>query len=99
MIIRAGEIGEILIQILKASGINVAATNRTQRKLEKAKDLDADLVLQQNHSETLKKIKQFSGEDEVQCVFDCVGTSSTMKTNAKYVMRSGQIANSNRGRT
>ena len=43
MIIRAGEIGEILIQILKASGINVVATSRTQRKSEKAKDLDADL--------------------------------------------------------
>ena len=48
MIIRAGEIGKILIQILKASGVNVVATSRTQRKLEKAKDLGADLVLQQN---------------------------------------------------
>ena len=48
MIIRAGEIGKILIQILKASGVNVVATSRTQRKLEKAKDLGPDLVLQQN---------------------------------------------------
>ncbi len=91
VIIGSGGIGQILIQILKASGVRVVATSRTTGKLEIAKELGADLTLRQDHPETFKEIRQFSAGDGAQCVFDCVGTSSTMKASAQYVMRSGQI--------
>ena len=91
VIIGSGGIGQILIQILKASGVRVVATSRTTGKLEIAKELGADLTLRQDHPETFKEIRQFSEGDGAQCVFDCVGTSSTMKASAQYVMRSGQI--------
>lgn len=91
VIVGSGGIGQILVQILKASGVNIVATSRTQGKLDTAKKLGANLVLQQGHPDTLKEIKKFAGGDGVQCVFDCVGTSSTMKASAQYVMRGGQI--------
>ncbi|HIC17265.1 TPA: hypothetical protein EYO77_04050 [Candidatus Poribacteria bacterium] len=91
VIVGSGGIGQILVQILRASGVNIVATSRTQGKLETAKKLGADLALQPDHPDTLKQIKEFAGGDGVQCVFDCVGTSTTMKASAEYVMRGGQI--------
>ncbi|HIE30435.1 TPA: hypothetical protein EYP66_24510 [Candidatus Poribacteria bacterium] len=90
VVLGAGGVGQVLIQILKASGVRVIAISRSKEKLEIAKELGAELVLQAQE-EITKQIKEFAGGDGVQCVFDCVGSGTTMKESADYVMRGGQI--------
>jgi len=91
VVLGAGGVGQVLISILKAAGVKVIATSRSQNKLEIARKLGAHLVLQAVEEEITKQIRAFAGGDGVQCVFDCVGSSSTMKDSADYVMRGGQI--------
>lgn len=90
-VIGSGGIGQCLIQMLRANGVKVVATSRSAGKLEFAKKLGADLVVQADNQASVEQIKTFSGGDGVQCVFDCVGSADTMKAAASYVMRGGQI--------
>jgi len=91
LIVGGGGIGQLLIQILKAAGIRVAVTGRSDETLNAAKMLGADLALKASQAETLRQVKEFSGGDGVQCAFDCVGVAETMKESAACVMRGGQI--------
>ncbi len=91
VVLGAGGVGQILIQMLKASGVRVIAVSRSLEKLEIASDLGADMVLQVSTADMADRIKSFSGGHGARCVFDCVGSSSTMKDSASYVMRGGQI--------
>jgi len=91
VVLGAGGVGQVLIQILKAAGVRVIAISRSKEKLEIARKLGAELALQADTPEITQRIKAFAGSDGVQCVFDCVGSSSTMKNSAGYVMRGGQI--------
>jgi len=91
VVLGAGGVGQVLIQILKAAGVRVIAISRSKEKLEIARKLGAHLALQAGEENIMKQIKVFAGGDGVQCVFDCVGSSKTMKDSAGYVMRGGQI--------
>jgi len=91
VVIGAGGVGQVLIQILRAAGVSVVATARSREKLEIAKKLGADLVVRAGDADTAKRIKAFAGGDGAECVFDCVGTTSTMTDSAGCVMRGGQI--------
>lgn len=91
VVLGAGGIGQILTQILKAAGVKVVAVSRSLGKLDIARRLGADLVCPMGASDRIEQIRAFAGDDGVHCVFDCVGTSATMKDSAEYVMRGGQI--------
>jgi propanol-preferring alcohol dehydrogenase len=90
VVLGAGGVGQVLIQILKAAGVRVIAISRSKEKLELAQKLGAHLVLEKKPDIT-KQIRKFAGGDGAKCVFDCVGSSTTMKDSADYVMRGGQI--------
>jgi len=66
-------------------------TGRSRETLETAIRLGANLSVQAKSPEATQRIKQFSGTDGVQCVFDCVGTAETMKESSTFAMRGGQI--------
>jgi len=90
VIIGAGGIGQVLIQILRASGINVIATARTPEKLAIARAMGANLALRTSDSETRSAIHDFTSGG-AQCVYDCVGTAQSMRDAADYLMRGGRI--------
>jgi len=91
VVLGAGGVGQVLISILLACGLRVIAISRSQEKLEIARKLGAHLALQAGAPDITKQIKVFADGDGAKCVFDCVGSSSTMKDSADYVMRGGQI--------
>lgn len=91
VIVGGGGIGQLLIQILKATGVRTVVTGRSDETLETARRLGADLAVKAGSADTHKLIKEFSGGDGVHCVFDCVGTAKTMKDSAGFSMRGGQI--------
>ncbi len=90
VIIGAGGIGQVLTQILTASGVNVIATARTPEKLAVAKQMGAHLALRTSEPETRSAILEFSNGG-AQCVFDCVGTARSMRDAADYLVRGGRL--------
>lgn len=91
VVIGAGGVAQSLIPILVRAGVKTVATSRSQGKLDLAMQLGAQLALKANAPDTTDKIREFAGGTGAQCVFDCVGTASTMKQSADYLMRQGQI--------
>lgn len=90
VILGAGGIGQVLTQILSASGVNVIATARTPEKLAIAKRMGAKLTLHTLDPETRSAILEFTSGG-AQCVFDCIGTAQSMRDAADYLMRGGRI--------
>jgi len=90
LILGAGGIGQILIQILKHSGARAIALSRSQQSLKIAEELGADLCLTSN-DEAARRIVEYAEGEGVACVFECVGYAGTMKTAAACAKRGGQI--------
>jgi D-arabinose 1-dehydrogenase-like Zn-dependent alcohol dehydrogenase len=90
VVVGAGGIGQILIQILKNAGVRVAALSRSRQGMELAIKAGADLSLQFDDSAP-HLILDFSGGFGAACAFECVGLAVTMKTAASCVQRGGQI--------
>ena len=91
VVIGAGGIGQVLIQILRAAGVAVIAVSRSDAKLRLAKECGAHLVVRSGDPKVAETIREFSGTGGAQCVFDCVGAAQTMRDAADYVMRCGRI--------
>jgi 2-desacetyl-2-hydroxyethyl bacteriochlorophyllide A dehydrogenase len=91
VIIGAGGIGQVLIQILKSAGVRVVGVSRSEAKLNQAKQCGAHLVVRSGEPKAAETIREFSGSNGAQCVFDCVGTAQTMREAADFVMRCGRI--------
>ena len=91
LVLGAGGVGQILIQILSASGVRVAAADLDAGKRERAGTLGASLAVDPREDGAVAAIVEFSGAVGVQCVFNCVGSSVTMRFAADVVMRCGRI--------
>jgi D-arabinose 1-dehydrogenase-like Zn-dependent alcohol dehydrogenase len=91
LVLGAGGVGQILIQILKAGGMRVAAADIDPKKRSKAEELGASLAVDPLDEQATRKVAGFSGTSGAQCVFNCVGSSSSMRFSADAVMRCGRI--------
>jgi len=74
LILGAGGIGQILIQILKYAGARVIVLTRSHDSLRIAQQLGADLCLTSN-DEAARRIVEYAEGEGVACVFECVGIS------------------------
>ncbi len=91
VVLGAGGIGLILVQILKAAGALVAVVSRSKEALGMAMDEGADLAVLINSTDAARQITMFSAGQGAQCVFDCVGTAATMRAAASFAAAGGQI--------
>lgn len=91
VVLGAGGIGQVLIQLLKAMDIQVVAVSRSDAKLKLAAECGAHLVVRSGEATTVATIRDFSATNGAQCVFDCVGSAQTMHDAAEYVIRCGRI--------
>lgn len=91
VVLGAGGIGQVLIQLLRSRGIRVVAVSRSDAKLALARECGAHLVLRSGEPETASTLREFTGTGGAQCVFDCVGSAQTLRDSADYVIRCGRI--------
>jgi propanol-preferring alcohol dehydrogenase len=91
VVIGTGGVGLVLVQLLKAAGLRVVGIDRSKESLRLARELGADMVEKSGLPETTLKIQDFTLGFGAQCVFNCVGTSQSMRESADYVMRCGRI--------
>ena len=91
VILGPGGIGQILIQILRSAGVKTVAVGRSSESLEMARKAGADLSISLKAPDALERVRDFSGGEGAQCVFECVGTAATMKLASQFTQRGGQI--------
>jgi D-arabinose 1-dehydrogenase-like Zn-dependent alcohol dehydrogenase len=91
MVVGAGGIGLIMIQLLKAAGLGVIAASRSPDSLNLAAESGADLTVRLGTDEAAQSVREFTGGAGVQCAFEMVGLGATMKFAADCAARGGQI--------
>lgn len=91
VIIGVGGVGQVLVQILAASGVRVVAADLDASKREKAAQLGATLAIDPRDEAAVGKIIDFSGSGGAECAINCAGSSESMRFAADAVMRCGRI--------
>jgi propanol-preferring alcohol dehydrogenase len=93
VVLGAGGIGLVLVQLLHAAGVRTLAVDRDRARLDQAVQAGAEHGLAIDDEETGPFIGGWTGTEElgVDCVFDLAGTAATMKASAAFVRRGGQI--------
>lgn len=85
-----GGVNSISIQIAKHLGATVYAITSTPEKMDKAKELGADVVINYREEDWAKKLYQLTGKRGVDVVVDNVG-QATLPLSMRAVARGGRI--------
>lgn len=93
VVVGAGGIGQIMIQILHHAGVRVVAASRSVESLELARKNGAALCVRLGSPTAAEEVRAFAGPDVdgAHCVIDMVGLAKTMEVSADFVMRCGRI--------
>jgi propanol-preferring alcohol dehydrogenase len=94
VVLGAGGIGLILIQLLRAAGVRVMAVDRGEQRCAQAVQAGAELAVPIEDAALLSRVRDFArpqGGDGVDCVFELVGSSATMRAAANLARRGGRI--------
>jgi propanol-preferring alcohol dehydrogenase len=89
VVIGSGGVGLCLIQVLTYAGIRVAAIDVNASKLALAEEYGAKAAFLSE--DAASQAKAWSGEDGVQCVFDCVGQRQSLDAACRIVMNGGRV--------
>lgn len=76
----AGGVGLLLVQMAKALGATVFGTVSTQEKAELAKEAGADHVILYTEQEFDQAVKELTGGEGLDCVYDSVGQATFEKS-------------------
>jgi NADPH:quinone reductase-like Zn-dependent oxidoreductase len=83
-------VGSAAIQIAGMLGARVIATAGSSEKLEKAKELGADEVINYTETDFLEEVKQLTGKRGVDVVFEHTGESTWSKS-IRSLVRGGRL--------
>ncbi|MGI0084206.1 MAG: alcohol dehydrogenase catalytic domain-containing protein [Nitrososphaerales archaeon] len=78
------------VQILKLMGARVIAVSRTQNKLDLAKKLGADVVINSSELDLPTEVKKATGGRGVDCAVDFVVNGSTLEQCVRSLRRGGR---------
>jgi NADPH:quinone reductase-like Zn-dependent oxidoreductase len=85
-----GGVGTAAIQIAKLVGCRVFATASSEAKLQRAKDLGADFLIDYTKEEFDKKIRELTGKRGVDVVIDYVGADTWVRS-LRSARRGGRV--------
>jgi len=93
VVIGAGILGLLTVQMLKLSGIRVAATDLDENRLKIASELGADLVINPKHDDPVKAIENWSGGFGADAVIFTAATGSNEPLSQSFKMckRRGRV--------
>jgi propanol-preferring alcohol dehydrogenase len=91
VVLGAGGIGLILVQILRHAGLRVAALSRSETSLSLALQQGAELAVSLAAPDAAAQVRGFAGGDGAACAFDLVGRAATAKLAAACVERGGRV--------
>ncbi len=86
-----GGVGLSLVQILRLAGVRVIAVSRSTAKLERARALGADVVIDAADGRVAGQVKDASGGRGADAVFELVGTGETMRESVAALGKRGRL--------
>jgi len=91
LVVGAGGIGQILVQLLKSAGAEVIALSRSEENLAAAREFGADATVSFRSGDPAGQVRDRTGGEGAAVAFDCVGTAQTMKAAAASLRPGGRI--------
>lgn len=92
VIIGAGTIGILLMQVCKAMGAKtVMVTDISDYRLEKAKECGADYAVNTKNKDFGEAIDKYYGKDKADLIYDCAGSNITMDQAIKHSRKGSTI--------
>lgn len=91
LVIGAGAIGLTIIDILKSKGVYVIAADLSEYRLNKAKDLGADILIDSGREDLLGKVLELTDGEGVGFVFEATGVGKIMSMTQELVAAGGTI--------
>ncbi|MBE3066939.1 MAG: alcohol dehydrogenase catalytic domain-containing protein [Chloroflexi bacterium] len=91
-IIGPGLVGMITLQLAKATGAIRAIVVGRGPRLDLARELGADDIIDYTAGDTVKAIRDLTNGAGVDCVFECAGTPASVVTAINSVGRGGRVA-------
>ncbi len=89
VVIGCGGVGLCLVQALLATGVRVAAVDIDLAELALAEGYGAKAAFLVPAAAS--EVQAWSGQDGVQCVFDCVGLAQSLESACRMVMNGGRV--------
>jgi len=86
VVVGAGILGLLALQMLKLSGVRVIVTDLDEHRLSLAKELGADLCVNPTKEDAVKIASSFSGGHGVDCVLFTAATSSSKPLSDSFKM-------------
>ncbi len=86
-----GGVGFGLVQLAHARGAQVIAVGRSAAKLDKARDLGAEFIVNAAHEAVADRIRAITGGAGADVIFECVGTAETMREASAALGRRGRL--------
>jgi len=94
VVLGAGGIGLMLLQLLRAASIRALAVDRSEDRFALALQAGAERALTLEAAAIADQVRDFAGPragDGVDCVFELVGSAHTMQAAAGFARRGGRI--------
>lgn len=80
LICGAGPIGLIILQVVKMMGAKAAIVDIVPSRLEKAKEIGADLVINSKEQDMIKEMKVFTNQDGASLIFEATGNIKVLES-------------------
>jgi propanol-preferring alcohol dehydrogenase len=90
VVIGAGGIGLLLVQLLKSAGAQAVVVSRSEPGLLRAAEFGGDLMVPAS-ANAAGQVREFTAGLGADCVFECVGTAATMRAAATMARAGGRI--------
>ena len=93
LVLGAGGIGLMLVQLLANAGVRTVAASRSDRSRQLALEAGAAIAVPVEGEEAAAQVREFADPDKggVDCVFEMVGLNATMKAASNFCARGGKI--------
>ena len=86
-----GGVGYGIVQLAHLSGANVIAIARTKAKLEKAKELGANHLINAQSESVPERVRELTDGKGADIIFELVGTRETMDNSVKMLAKRGDL--------
>ncbi len=91
LVIGLGGVGQSVMQVAKESGATVIATGRREVRLERAKELGADYLINSSTQDVGEATKSLTGGGGADIVIDNVGSKESVAQSISAVKKGGRI--------
>ncbi|MCX7981528.1 MAG: alcohol dehydrogenase catalytic domain-containing protein [Syntrophales bacterium] len=92
LVIGLGVIGLYAVQVLKALGVKrIIASGRRPARLEAARSLGADLLIDAARENTIDRVMEYTGQVGVDIVIECAGQQRTFDESIAVVKGGGKV--------